>query len=100
VYIEGKETQTGETEMKDKMQDHGVTLETAVKVVIYRDEWVNARPWHADVHFPDGQVWRGWQSFFRSKKALTQNARAALDTAGMHSASIVDGPVVRHGARF
>lgn len=76
--------------MTDVFQDHGVTLETAVKVVIRRDEFVSTRPWHADVVFPDGQVWRGWQSFFRSKKVLVQNARAALDTAGMHDAEIVD----------
>ena len=76
--------------MKDEMQDHGVTLETAVKVIIRRDKWVSSHPWHADVEFPDGQVWRGWQSFFRSKKALIRNARAALDTAGIHGAEIVD----------
>ena len=77
-------------DMTDHFEDHGVTLETAVRVVIRRDNFMQSRPWHADVHFPDGQVWRGWQSFFRSKKALTQNARAALDTAGMYDAVIVD----------
>jgi hypothetical protein len=76
--------------MMDEMQDHGVTLETAVKVVIRRDDFIPSRPWHADVVFPDGQIWRGWQSFFRSKRALVRNARAALDTAGMRNAAIVD----------
>jgi hypothetical protein len=69
--------------------DHGTTLEGAVKVVVRKDEWVASHPWHADVHFPDGQVWRGWQSFFRTRKGLVKNARAALDTAGMKDARIV-----------
>mgnify|MGYP000383265555 CR=1 FL=1 len=65
--------------MADKdFQDHGVTLEGADKVVIYKDEWIASRPWHADVVWGDGQVWKGWQSFFRSKKKLIENARAAL----------------------
>lgn len=76
--------------MNDTLEDDGKELDGAVKVVIRRDNWIASRPWHADVHFPDGQVWRGWQSFFRTKKALTQNARAALDTAGMYDAVIVD----------
>jgi hypothetical protein len=79
----------GETDMTDFV-DHGTTLEGAVTVRVYRDDWVKSKPWHADVVWPDGQVWRGWQQFFRSKKALIQNARAALDTAGMHDAVIVD----------
>lgn len=70
--------------------EHGTTLEGAVKVIVYRDDFVPARPWHADVVFPDGQKWRGWQQFFRSKKSLILNARAALDTAGMYDAEIVD----------
>ena len=76
--------------MKDEFQDHGITLEDAVTVIIYRDNFISSRPWHADVVFADGQKWKGWQSFFRSKKALIQNARAALDTAGMYGATIVD----------
>lgn len=76
--------------MKDHFEDHGLTLETAVKVIIRKDEWLPSRPWHADVVFADGQVWKGWQSFFHSKRALIQNARAALDTAGMYDAVIVD----------
>lgn len=70
--------------------EHGTTLEGAVKVIVYRDDFVPSRPWHADVVFPGGQKWRGWQQFFRSKKALIRNARAALDTAGMYDAEIVD----------
>jgi len=71
-------------------QDHGTTLDGAVKVVVYKDGWITSKPWHADVVWADGTVWKGWQSFFRSKRALIQNARAALDTAGMPSAQIVD----------
>jgi hypothetical protein len=70
--------------------DHGTTLEGAIKVVIRKDNWISSRPWHADIIFPDGQVWRGWQSFFRTKKSLIRNARAALDTARMHDAVIVE----------
>jgi hypothetical protein len=82
------ETQTGVTQMTNGTQEHDTTPEPAVRVVIRRDEWVKARPWRADVVFPDGQVWLGWQSEFRSKKALIENARAALDFAGMHNARI------------
>ena len=76
--------------MVDDFQDHGGALEGAVKVVIYKDNFIPSRPWFADVVFPDGQKWKGWQSFFRSKKNLLQNARAALDTAGMRDAEIVE----------
>lgn len=68
--------------------EHDVTLEGAVKIRVYKDGFIASRPWHADVIFPDGQVWKSWQSFFRSRKALVENARAALDTAGMTDAVI------------
>lgn len=70
--------------------EHGDLLDQTVKVVIRRDDFVKSRPWHADIYFSDGKKWIGWQSFFRSKKSLIENARAALDTAGMHNAEIVD----------
>lgn len=82
-------TKEGGNEM-DEFLDHGVTLEGTVKVVVYRDTWISSRPWHADVVWSDGSKWRGWQQFFRTKKSLVQNARAALDTAGMYDAEIVD----------
>ena len=69
--------------------DHGTTLQNAAKVVIRRDDFIASRPWHADVVWANGTVWKGWQSFFRSKKSLIQNARAALDTAGMYDAKII-----------
>jgi len=69
--------------------DHGITLDGAIRVVVRKDNFIPSRPWHADVHFSDGQVWKGWQSFFRTRKRLVENARAALDTAGMHNAEII-----------
>lgn len=74
--------------MDNEFQDHGITLEAAVKVIVRKDDWDARRPWHADVVWADGHVWKGWQSFFRTRKALVENARAALDTAGMHDATI------------
>ena len=71
-----------------EFQDHGTTLENAAKVVIRRDDFIPSKPWHADVVWDDGTVWKGWQSFFRTKKALVQSARAALDTAGMYDAEV------------
>ena len=72
----------------NEFEDHGVTLEGTVRVVVRKDEWDPRNPWFADVVWPDGQVWKSWQSFFRTRKALVENARAALDTAGMHDAVI------------
>lgn len=76
--------------MRDHPQDHVTNSASRVKIIVRKDEFIPSRPWHADAVFPDGMVWKGWQSFFRSKKALIQNARAALDTAGMYDAEIVD----------
>jgi hypothetical protein len=61
--------------------DHGTDVTDGLKVVIRKDEWVASRPWFADRVFADGTVWKDWQSFFRSKKRLIENARAAAPRA-------------------
>ena len=66
--------------------DHGTDVSDTVVVYVYKDGWIASKPWHADLVFADGQVWKGWQSFFRSRKALIQNALAAAPRA-----RVVDG---------
>lgn len=58
--------------------DHGtdVSYEDGITAVIRKDEWIASRPWHADLVFPDGTVWRGWQEFYRSKKRLIRDIQA------------------------
>ena len=68
------------------MQDHGTTVADAVKAVVRRDEWVPSRPWFADLHFPDGHVWKGWQQFFRTKKSLMAAIHAAAPEAQIEAA--------------
>lgn len=63
--------------------DHGTDVRDAVTIVIRKDNWVASKPWHADLIFPDGKVWKGWQSFFRTKKALIDNARAVAPNAAI-----------------
>lgn len=61
--------------------DHGTDVMDALKVVIRKDDWIPSRPWHADLVFPDGQVWKGWQQFFRTKRDLIANAKAVAPNA-------------------
>lgn len=61
--------------------DHGTDVTDALKVIIRKDDWVASKPWHADLEFTDGTVWKNWQSFFRTKKSLIENALAAAPNA-------------------
>ncbi len=70
------------------IKDFEVTLEGAARVVVRRDDWVASKPWHADVVWPDGHVWKGWCQFFRTKKSIVSHAREALDSAGMFDVEI------------
>ncbi len=43
---------------------------------VYKDGWIVSRPWHADLTFDNGTVWKSWMSSFRSKKAVLQAIEA------------------------
>ena len=47
-------------------------------VEIYKDGWVPSRPWCADLHFRDGNVWKGYVAFFKTRRSVEQNIRAAV----------------------
>ena len=53
-----------------------------VTVNIYKDSWIPSRPWCADLKIANGDVFRSWQYGFRTKKALLENVKAALECAG------------------
>ena len=61
--------------------EHDMDIRDSIKVRIRRDDWIASKPWFADVEFPDGTVWRGWQEFFRTKKALIEAIKAAAPSA-------------------
>lgn len=56
--------------------DHGMDISDAIKVVIRKDDFIESKPWHADVHFDDGHVWKGWQQFFRTRNELVRTIQA------------------------
>ncbi len=57
--------------------DHGTDVRDAVVIHVYKNGyWIPSKPWCAD-----GSVWRSWQSFFRTRKALLQNAQAVAPNA-------------------
>ena len=65
-------------------QDHGIDVSDVsdvIRVVIRKNDWIPSKPWFADLVFPDGTVWKDWQSFFKTKKRLIENARAAAPHA-------------------
>lgn len=56
-------------------------IRDAIKVVIRKDEWIASKPWFADVHFPDGDVWRGWAEFMPTRKSVLAHIKAAAPNA-------------------
>ena len=50
-------------------------------VVVYKDSWTPSRPWRADLIFADGKKLLGWQTGFRTRKALIQNVLAVAPDA-------------------
>jgi acetoin utilization deacetylase AcuC-like enzyme len=61
--------------------DHGIDVTDAITAIIRKDEWIASKPWHADLVFPDGTKWKGWQSFFKTKKNLLRAIHAAAPDA-------------------
>lgn len=68
--------------MTNQHKDQGTTLENVTHVVVYRDASTRSKPWHADVKFPDGTVWKGWQSFYSSRRKLVAVAKERMAAAG------------------
>lgn len=60
---------------------HGTDIRDAIKVVIRKDEWVPSKPWFADIHFPDGHVWRGWAEFMPSRKSVLDHINSVCPNA-------------------
>mgnify|MGYP003544192783 CR=1 FL=1 len=65
----------------DSKMDHGTNIRDAITIIVRKDNWIPAKPWFADVVFPDGHKWRGWQEFYSTKKSLLQAINAAAPNA-------------------
>jgi len=60
------------------------------KLEIYKDGWIESRPWYADLTLPDGHVMKAWCSKFKTKKGLLAHV-ASVDKQGQWEITMKNG---------
>lgn len=48
-----------------------------ITIRVYKDTFTPSRPWNADVIWPDGKVWKGWQSGWKTRTKMLENSQGS-----------------------